>query len=88
MIILNVAAVTVSQMHPHLHTLQKLSDTKMFISVQMVQEVTITLMHGQKLMGVYTIRFLQRPRAIAEIIMSATAFIPYLRLPGKNLPET
>ena len=33
---LNAAVVTVSQMHPLSHTLQKPSATKMFISVQMV----------------------------------------------------
>ena len=67
MIILNVGVVIVLQMPLHLHILQKHLDTKMYMYVQMVTEMMKTLMDGRKLTAVFMTRFLQKPKATAEI---------------------
>lgn len=47
--------------------LAKHLDTKMYMYVQMVTEMMKTLMDGRKLTAVFMTRFLQKPKATAEI---------------------
>ena len=67
MIILNVDVVTALLMLLHLHILQKHLDTKMYMYVQMVTEMMKTLMDGRKSTALFMTRFLQKPKATAEI---------------------
>ena len=66
---------------------QKHLDIKTSISVQMDREETIILTHGQKLTDEYMIRFLQKPKATAETMVSDMECILCLRSQEKNLPE-